>query len=123
VPIAAEPPQQHQLPRTAQPGPTWRQQALVLLGTTSFLTALFMCQVFSLLFTTVSRAPLPAVCLPCHAANRCCHGLMVSAGLRQLTCAHLPAARPCPCTQAYLSQMVFLLAPVMVALIAKALFK
>ena len=66
VPIAAEPPQQHQLPRTAaQHGPTWRQQVLVLLGTTCFLTALFMCQVFSLLFTTVSRAPLPAICLPC----------------------------------------------------------
>ena len=61
VPIAAEPPRQHQLPRRVVHVPTWRQQALVLLGTTFFLTTLFMCQVFSLLFTTVSRASLPAI--------------------------------------------------------------
>ena len=51
---------------------------------------------------------------------------MVGASARQLACTHLSPvphlSRP-PRPQAYLSQMVFLLAPVLVALIAKALFK
>ena len=106
--------------------------------TTFFLSFLFLSQVFSLLFTTVgglgswewqqmgpgSRSQLVLAPAP-PLGRRSGQSVRPAPLAPSPPCwptPRLPAPPPHP-VQAYLSQMVFLLAPVMVALIARALFK
>jgi hypothetical protein len=112
----------------------WQAQAKVLLLTTFFLSSLFLAQVFSLLFTTVGahtscQLPEPG-CLQERAAGLVAPGPgVVHLPPHAVTTARLsvppklPLCMACCAVQAYLSQMVFLLAPVIVALAAKVLFK